>query len=117
MQLNGKSEKDPGMSQNEPWHALEISEVALHLNVDLSKGLSEQEAATRLISVGINQIQKQSSRSPVLVFLAQFKSALILILIGAAILAILIGNSRDACVIIAIVIINACVGFYQEYRA
>ncbi|WP_115700686.1 calcium-translocating P-type ATPase, PMCA-type [Legionella sainthelensi] len=117
MQLNGKSEKDPGMSQNEPWHALEISEVALRLNVDLSKGLSEQEAATRLISVGINQIQKQSSRSPVLVFLAQFKSALILILIGAAILAILIGNSRDACVIIAIVIINACVGFYQEYRA
>ncbi|KTD54541.1 cation transport ATPase [Legionella sainthelensi] len=117
MQLNGKSEKDPSMSQNESWHTLEISEVALRLNVDLSKGLSEQEAETRLISVGINQIQKQSSRSPVLVFLAQFKSALILILIGAAILATLIGNFKDASVVLAIVIINACVGFYQEYRA
>ncbi|WP_454784157.1 calcium-translocating P-type ATPase, PMCA-type [Legionella sp. WA2024007413] len=117
MQLNGKSSKDSGLSQTDSWHTLQISEVAQRLNVDLSKGLREQEAATRLASVGINQIPIKPSRSPVLLFLTQFKSALILILIGAAVLATLIGNFKDASVILAIVIINAFVGFYQEYRA
>ena len=50
-------------------------------------------------------------------FLVQFKSILILILIGAAFLAALIGDLKDAIVILAVVIINAIVGFYQEYRA
>jgi Ca2+-transporting ATPase len=49
--------------------------------------------------------------------LSQFKSVLILILIGAAALAALIGNVRDAGVILAVVVINAFVGFYQEFRA
>lgn len=117
MQLNRKSGNDSGMNQIKSWHALEISEVALCFNVDLSNGLTLQEAATRLASVGINRIEGQPSRAPILLFLTQFKSALILILIGAAVLAALIGNFKDACVILSIVVINAFVGFYQEYRA
>lgn len=50
-------------------------------------------------------------------FFGQFKSILILILIGAALLAALIGNLKDAVVILTVVVINAVVGFYQEYRA
>ncbi|KTC83304.1 cation-translocating P-type ATPase [Legionella cincinnatiensis] len=117
MQPNGKSGKDSDISQTESWHTLDISEVALRFNVDLSHGLTLHEAATRLASVGINQIEEQPSRSPILLFLTQFKSALILILIGATALATLIGNFRDASVILVIVVINAFVGFYQEYRA
>ena len=49
--------------------------------------------------------------------LAQFKSILILILLGAVALATLIGSTKDALVILAVVVINALVGFYQEYRA
>lgn len=49
--------------------------------------------------------------------LGQFKSILILILIGAAALAALVGSIKDAVVILAVVVINALVGFYQEYRA
>ena len=49
--------------------------------------------------------------------LAQFKSILILILLGAAALAALVGSTKDALVILAVVMINALVGFYQEYRA
>jgi Ca2+-transporting ATPase len=51
------------------------------------------------------------------VFFGQFKSILILVLIGAAMLAALIGNVKDAVIILAVVVINAVVGFYQEYRA
>ena len=61
--------------------------------------------------------QVQPPRSPWLLFLSQFKSVLILILIGAAGLAALIGNVKDAGVILEVVVINALVGFYQEYRA
>jgi Ca2+-transporting ATPase len=51
------------------------------------------------------------------VLLAQFKGIMIVILMGAALLAALVGSVKDASVILAVVIINALVGFYQEYRA
>ncbi|WP_131764224.1 cation-translocating P-type ATPase [Legionella drozanskii] len=115
--LSGKPGKDPNIGQTESWHALEISATEQRLNVNLSTGLTLQEAAARLSSVGINRLAAHPPRSPWLFFLTQFKSILILILIGAAALAVLIGNVKDACVILAIVVINAFVGFYQEYQA
>lgn len=106
-----------GVSQPEAWHAVEIAEAAQRLNVRPSMGLALPEAALRLASVGFNRLAGQPPRSPWLLFLSQFKSILILILIGAATLAALIGNVKDAGVILAVVVINAIVGFYQEYRA
>jgi P-type Ca2+ transporter type 2C len=115
--MSRKSGKNPGMSQTQSWHVLEIGEAEQRLNANLSTGLSSQEAAARLASEGINRLAGKPSRSPWLLFLVQFKSILILILIGSAALAALIGNVKDASVILAIVVINAFVGFYQEYRA
>ena len=106
-----------GVSQSEAWHAVEIAEAAQRLDVRPSMGLALPEAASRLASVGPNRLAGQPPRSPGLLFLSQFKSVLILILIGAAALASLIGNVKDASVILAVVVINAIVGFYQEYRA
>lgn len=106
-----------GVGQSEAWHAVEIAEAAQRLNVRPSMGLALPEAASRLASVGFNRLAGQPPRSPWLLFLSQFKSILILILIGAATLAALIGNVKDASVILAVVVINAIVGFYQEYRA
>lgn len=106
-----------GVNQPEAWHAVEIAEAAQRLDVRPSMGLALPEAASRLASVGFNRLAGQPPRSPWLLFLSQFKSVLILILIGAATLAALIGNVKDAGVIIAVVVINAVVGFYQEYRA
>ncbi|CEK09959.1 calcium-translocating P-type ATPase, PMCA-type [Legionella hackeliae] len=117
MQLNGKPDKDSDIGHNESWHTLEITAVAQYLNVNLSNGLTQREAARRLALIGFNRLKGKSSRAPVLLFLNQFKSALILILFGAAALAALVGNFKDAGVILVIVIINAFVGFYQEYRA
>ena len=115
--VSGISHNGPGGSQSEAWHALEITDVAQRLDVSPSTGLASPEAASRLASAGFNRLAGQPPRSPWLLFLSQFKSVLILILIGAATLAALIGNVKDASVILAVVVINAIVGFYQEYRA
>ncbi|MHB1024012.1 MAG: calcium-translocating P-type ATPase, PMCA-type [Acidobacteriaceae bacterium] len=106
-----------GVSLSEAWHAVDIAEVAQRLDANPSTGLASNEATARLASVGFNRLAGQPPNSPWLLFLSQFKSILILILIGAATLAALIGNVKDAGVILAVVVINAIVGFYQEYRA
>ena len=108
---------DPGAAAEAPWHDTEIADVARRLGVIPDAGLSAGEAASRLQSGGANRLAGPTPRSPWWLFLSQFKSVLILVLIGAAVLAALIGNLRDAGVILAVVVINAIVGFYQEYRA
>ena len=98
-------------------HTLDAEVVATRLVVRPEFGLSAQEALARLSRVGPNQLPQVPARSPWQVLLAQFKSILILILLGAAVLAALVGSTKDASVILAVVVINALVGFYQEYRA
>ena len=99
------------------WYTLEVARVAQQFDVDLSTGLAREEAQARLASAGLNRLAGPPPRSPWLLFLSQFKSVLILVLFAAAALAALVGNLKDAGVILAVVVINAIVGFYQEYRA
>jgi len=88
------------------------------------EGLSSEEAKKRLEKYGKNELSEEKVETPLKIFLDQFKSFLILILIIAAIISFGIGyytNSTeeiiDGTAIIAIVIINAILGFVQEYRA
>ena len=98
-------------------HTLDAEAVAALLDVRPEAGLTAQEALARLSRVGPNRLPQAPARSPWRVLLAQFKSILILILLGAVVLAALVGSTKDALVILAVVVINALVGFYQEYRA
>lgn len=98
-------------------HVLAAEVVAAHLNVNVDTGLSPADAMQRVVRDGPNRLPEPPPRSAWLVFAGQFKSVLILILFGAASLAAFIGNIKDALVILAVVLINASVGFYQEYRA
>ena len=98
-------------------HMLASDDVAARLKVELETGLKADQVLQRTKQYGPNQLPDAPLPSPWLVFAGQFKSILILILIGAASLAALIGNTKDALVIVAVVLINASVGFYQEYRA
>lgn len=75
------------------------------------------EAARRLAEVGPNEIQRGASLSPLRLLLGQFKGALIWLLIGASIVSAVLGETADAIAIGAILVINALVGFFQEYRA
>ena len=98
-------------------HALTADALAAQLDVRLDIGLSAAQVKERNAQYGPNQLPDAPPRPAWRVFLFQFKSILILILIGAALLAAAIGNLKDAFVILAVVLINASVGFYQEYRA
>ena len=99
------------------WHQLTPDEVATHLTVDADAGLFSQEVVARFESFGPNRLLEKPPPSPWSLFFAQFRSALILVLIGAAVLSAAIGNIRDALVISVVIVVNAIVGFYQEYRA
>lgn len=98
-------------------HAASPEEVAAALEVDPTRGLSSQEARTRLERVGPNQLAEPVRRPVLLRFLDQFRSVLILVLIGAAVLAGLVGEVKDTIVIAVVLVINASIGFFQEQRA
>ncbi len=98
------------------WHQEQIEDI--FKRVDSGKeGLTAGEAEKRLQQYGPNELQAKKKKTPVMMFLDQFKDFMIIILIGAAVIAGVIGEVTDTLVIIAIVIANAIIGFVQEYRA
>lgn len=104
------------MDAEEKWHALEITESLARLKTS-SQGLTQEEASNRLKQYGLNELAAMGKISPLTIFFRQFKSILILILIGATIISLVTGHSVDALVIFAIVLVSAVLGFIQEYRA
>jgi len=98
------------------WHALSVKEVIGKLNSD-EKGLSEEDVRERVKKFGENRLKKTTHFNGLKVFLEQFKSFLIIILILAALLSFFMRSSVDAIVIVAILLLNAGLGFFQEYKA
>ncbi len=80
-------------------------------------GLSASEASARLAQYGSNEIRHTETVSPWVLFAEQFKSPVVWLLLGACIISAALGEVTDAIAIASIVVINACVGFFQEYRA
>lgn len=93
------------------------SAVAEALGVDPERGLAREEVVRRLADTGENRLAEQPRRPAVLRFLDQFRSLLILILLGAALLAGLVGDLKDTIVILVVLLINATIGFVQENKA
>jgi Ca2+-transporting ATPase len=81
------------------------------------KGLSDKEAEKRLVEFGRNALVKKEEFIAFNILANQFKSPLILILIIAAVVSYLLNEMIDAYAIIVILILNAALGFYQEYKA
>ena len=99
------------------WHNLTSEEAITKLNSSRS-GLSEEEATNRLHRYGPNELTEKGKRPTILVFLRQFASPLIYILLAAALIEfIVMRKPTDASVILAVVFINAIIGFVQESRA
>jgi len=99
-----------------PWHAV-ASASALQQLQSSPSGLSREQAEDRLAIYGPNTLPPSPSRSALRRFLEQFNNALILFLLSAAVLAGLLGHRIDAAVIVAVVLVNAVVGFVQEGKA
>lgn len=98
------------------WYKKSIEDVLANLNTSF-KGLSSEESQKRLKDFGPNELIEKKQKTPVQMFLDQFKDLMIIILLAAAIISGIIGDVSDTIVIIIIVIINAIIGFIQEYRA
>ena len=96
---------------------LPLAELLDRLAVEPQRGLSQEQVQERLSRYGSNTLPLAAPRPTWLKFLDQFKSALIVVLAIAAALAAVVGNLKDAAVIIAVVLFNAALGFYQEHRA
>ena len=98
------------------WH-LTIEEAGQALGANSSLGLVSNEAQARLQKYGPNQLKEKKPISPFSIFLSQFHNFIVWILIAAALVSGFLKEWVDAGAIIVIVILNAILGFVQEYRA
>jgi Ca2+-transporting ATPase len=99
------------------WHALSVTAVTEQLESSPATGLPREVAASRLHQYGPNRLAEKPPRPTWLKFLDQFRDTLVIILLGAAVLAGSIGELKDAIVITVVVLLNATLGFFQEHRA
>ena len=102
--------------ENVCYHREPVESLCEHLK-SRNTGLGSDEAVRRLDEYGPNELKAKKKKTPAMMLLDQFKDFMILILLGAAVVAGVIGELTDTLIIIAIVIANAVIGFIQEFRA
>lgn len=99
------------------WHTLAPNDVAKETNTNLATGLTTEEAKKRLKRFGYNKLKEAKKQSALLLFFKQFQDFMVLVLLVATVISGFLGEYVDAIAIIVIVIMNACLGFFQERRA
>jgi Ca2+-transporting ATPase len=105
------------MDANAAWHARDTDDVVRRLDTDPERGLPAAEAARRLSACGPNALERAAPEPLWRKILAQFKELVIWILLVAAGIAAAMGDWADTAAILAIVLVNAAIGFFQEQRA
>jgi magnesium-transporting ATPase (P-type) len=110
--MKGKKSADKNI-----WHAMNINDVLNELQSDMENGLSEKEANQRIEDYGPNEIPKGQTRSWWKRLLLQFHNVLIYVLMAAAIITSLMEHWIDTWVIVAVILINALIGFILEGKA
>jgi Ca2+-transporting ATPase len=104
------------LSSEDSWHAIDALETLRRLNSS-KEGLSSVEAANRLKQYGTNELAAAKKTSPLRIFMAQFRSVLIIILLAASTISFITGHQFDAIIILIIVVISSVLGFVQEFKA
>jgi len=99
------------------WHALPVEQVLRHFGLDPQQGLAASEVQHAQARHGPNALPEPPPKPLWRTFARQFKSPLIYILFVAAVLAVALGHRGDALVILAVVLVNALIGSFQEGRA
>lgn len=98
-------------------HQLKKEEAASQLDVDISRGLSEDEVKKRLMEYGPNAFEEKKPKTLIQMFLAQLKDPMIYILMAAVVISGVLREFSDAIIIMAVIILNAVVGVVQEAKA
>ena len=99
------------------WYRKSILEAAAELETDLTTGLTHSTAAGRLEKYGPNELQAQQGPTVWQKILSQLKDFLILLLLGAAVISLFLGETSDAIVIFLVVVLNTVLGVVQELKA
>jgi calcium-translocating P-type ATPase len=102
--------------QHEPWHALDAERVSSIFDSALM-GLTDAEAVRRLERYGLNVIERTSGEGALKILFNQINNPLIWVLIGSILVALALGKVTDGLVVLAVVVLNSLIGFFQEYRA
>jgi Ca2+-transporting ATPase len=99
------------------FHSISQSDIAKTFDVNSETGLNSDEAQNRLKIVGRNVITQEKKKSPWTIFIEQFKSPIVYLLIVAAGLSFFFQEWLDGIAILVVIFINALIGFYMEYQA
>ncbi|WP_210363765.1 calcium-translocating P-type ATPase, SERCA-type [Bacillus sp. REN3] len=99
------------------FHEMNQKEIAYALRTDFTEGLDEKEVKSRQEQHGFNVLAEGERQSALLLFFSQFKDFMVLVLLAATLISGLLGEVIDAIAIIAIVIVNGILGFFQERKA
>lgn len=98
-----------------PW-AQQPGELLEELKTSL-KGITQEEAEKRLKINGYNEIAKKERKAGIIILLEQFANPMVFVLVVATFIAFTLGERTDAIIIFVIVIVNALIGFLQEFKA
>src|ERR1700722_6539621 len=100
-----------------PWHAVAADEVIRRLDTNVQSGLSAANVQQRLEKYGHNRLPEGRKQGPFKRFLLQFNNILVYVLLGAGFVKLMVGLWLDASIILAVVVLNALLGFFQEGKA
>lgn len=104
-------------TKNPLFYSQSIKQIIEKFDVDVTSGLSENEARKRLEQYGRNKLQTHKRKSVFMMFVSQLQDALIYVLMGSVIITMLMGEYIDGIIITAVILINATLGVVQEVRA
>ncbi|MEZ6134096.1 MAG: cation-transporting P-type ATPase [Pirellulaceae bacterium] len=99
------------------WYQKTIPEVIEQLDSDSAQGLTNAQVALRIDQHGPNELIEMGGRGPWRILWEQLSGAMVLMLMIAAVVSVVLHEYTDAVVIIGIVVLNAALGFVQDYRA
>ncbi len=102
--------------EDKKWYTLSQEEI-LHRLDSKKNGLSQEQVKKKLASFGLNQLPEAKQESKWMLFLKQFKSSLVYVLLAASAVSLFLKDIADTLIILLAVIINVIIGFYQENKA
>lgn len=103
--------------QTTAWHMLPVDEAFQRQQTDFAKGLTQAEAAGRLVKFGPNALAQAQQRSTMSIFLAQFQSLIVALLVGATAIAFAMREILEAVAILVVIALNAGIGFFTEWKS
>jgi P-type Ca2+ transporter type 2C len=99
------------------WYQIEADEALRQLEANPETGISSSEVASRQEKYGRNELIERGRKSPWAILWEQFTGIMVVILVVSAVVSLILGETTDALIIMIIVVLNAVLGFTQEYRA